>query len=408
MFIQIIKKKAKIKYSYFQIFFIAFIFIGFISYIISLFYKSSIGRVTGYKVIFGFSSLGFQNLFQYFYIICLSFLILNLFNNKNEIINLVKLFINVGIISSIIGLFIYLLYSLDLSIVIPNVIREFPGPQQGVWDNRLAGTAFEPLAFGNQIGIMIPLTIGLFILCSKDKLKYSIYLFIEFLTLILTFSSGAWISTFVSVIGFFVFLISVYGRKYINKKIIAKGIAVIGILGFFLIGTLYFTDNLNYVKFVISDKFKGSQSMNERRAMNTILLKTFKEYPVIGVGIGRYVFYIDKYGPAGKKQFKFIPRPVPAGWRANNDYFTILAETGILGSSFFVISFIFIFRETFFNTFKFRRDRYFILLCSILTSICIILIQMAVAFLIYSYYLWILIGLALVFARNYKETGETN
>lgn len=391
----------------FQKFYLVFFAAVILSYILSLFYKLPPNTVSNYKQVLGFSSLPVQNLVQYVFIFCFLIIFGCNFRTKKEIYSLINLFINVGVVSCIFGIVIYLLDYYKIPFYLPNIIRYIDG-RGGVWENRLLGTAFEPLAFGNQVAVLIMLTAARFFLLKGEKNAANIiFLIIEVATLVLCFSTGAWISCFMSnLLLLAVLFIKGSKNNYVSFRKILTYVLYVLICIVLLNGFLKMTNNSENMKSTVIDKFNNSQSISERTGMNITLLRTWKSNPIFGVGIGNFVYYIEKYAP--ESQFEYIPVPVPATWRANNDYLTILAETGAVGLGTFILLFIVMLKWLLDMIKKVRLDNTLVLYLGSFCSITVIVIQMSAAFLVYNIYFWLIIGISLNLREiiNDSDTGK--
>lgn len=390
--------KKEFKINFFYKLFLVFIIYNLLTYVISWNYPYIFNSVSQYGTS-KFINLSVANLLSYVCAWFLSILTYNFINNKNRIVTILNLFIYVGNIVSVLSIILYFLFSKGLILNLPDLLFRNVYGIPAVLGNRLIGTAYEPLAFGNQTAILIPITLGLFF--YNKEIRYLIFTIIELITLIFTFSTGAWICFTISIFIMFLLINIKLGKmsKMKNVVIIIFVCLLIVMIGIFI---MYFTKLGTVVMSTLIDKLFGtmsdSYSLSERRGMNKALINIFINYPIFGVGVGRFVYYIEKFAPMS--QFMYINLPIPPDWKANNDYLTILAETGIIGMGIFAALIINIIN----NVRSFINDnkdyKFIIIYIGIFCSILIVLLQMFFGFFIYNYYLWILVGILFSISDN--------
>ena len=393
----LLRYKNQFKISRFYKIFFVFIIYNLITYMFSYYYSDGINIVTA-NDLGRLSNFSIANLLSYLGAWLLSVLTYNYINSKRESVKLLTVFIFVGNLVSIFCIILYLFALKGIILNIPQfIVGRFYGVP-GVIGPRLFGTAYEPLAFGNQTAVLIPITLGLFL--YNKKIVLLIFIFIESITLLLTLSTGAMSSLAVSM---FIMIILMHSKL----KKVAKGSNFIVLTSIFIILIIIGTEMINYtdlgksLTFAIIGKISGSSSLNERNGMNEALINIFKSYPIFGVGIGRFVYYLEKFAPPS--QFQFIPLPIPVDWKANNDYLTVLAETGAVGFMFLMTLIIHIIKKAYNFININKNDKYLTVYIGLFCSILIILLQMTSGFFIYNYYLWILVGVLLGLAdRKYE------
>lgn len=195
---------------------------------------------------------------------------------------------------------------------------------------RVQSTALEPLYFANYL--LIPLLIGAsFLLLQPRVLRVwqKATLAVAFLAFILTMSRGA----FAAIIPAFL-LIIVLGMHYKQlsragfKKFLA-GTAVLFIIAVGLVGfAAWFSQAGNGVKtyFQQITSVASSGSFTERAHMRQEAIKIFNSHPLLGVGVEGITPYLRGYGSTR------TPNDVIA---LNNQFFELLAETGIAGAALF-------------------------------------------------------------------------
>ena len=207
---------------------------------------------------------------------------------------------------------------------------------------RLNGTGKEPLNFANYLVLAIPITFFLITLEKRKVMNNLLWLVfsLEVFALILTFALGGWIGLSVVILFSLVFGFHTVWRY--RSRLLISGIAVA--LGIALMLNIYPSLSLGFKAFgakiesLIGINYFGFDyspsrySVEDRKVLTAAAIKIFKQYPVVGVGLGNYTFHFNKYRPPQVQRYNFVTV-------ANNQYLEVLAETGILGFIFY-ISFI--------------------------------------------------------------------
>lgn len=248
---------------------------------------------------------------------------------------------------------------------------------------RIHATFPTPNDFGCYIYSIMPFTLVYFF--TKFKLKLSRFLFLAlflllFTCLILTISRGAW----------FAFLASIL---FMSMWIHHLGIFLL-VLGIFIIATQQFYGP--YLKERLRNFFVFLDTSSiDRRIIWQTAWKMFVFRPLIGVGLGTFMFNFKKFVIAGY--------PHGASY-AHNCYLQIASETGILG----LISFLFIITLFFYHGIKALNSQaktffWYVLLASLAAMLGYAL-QMTVDTTFYSLDLgmlfWILLGLGIAAMRS--------
>jgi hypothetical protein len=216
---------------------------------------------------------------------------------------------------------------------------------------RLTGTATEPQVFGNFLLLGWPLSLVLLI--KRSNWVNLLSVFILSLSLIMTFSMGAWLGALGGLL-----LIGVLSYKGLSVKL---GISLIAILvliiGCLTIFSLVYPPYLaNFDKYtsklmvwnikkeatIYKESIKGRNPEEyrgdivnrfddklQRVWMGQAAINMFRAKPLLGVGPGNYGFLYNEYKPSGTPRKPYMEK-------THNAYLEILAETGILGLTVFL------------------------------------------------------------------------
>jgi len=216
---------------------------------------------------------------------------------------------------------------------------------------RLTGTATEPQVFGNFLLLGWPLSLALLI--KRSNWLNILSVFILSLSLIMTFSMGAWLGALGGLL-----VIGILNYKYLSVKLglilIAVLVLVIGCLA--VLSLIYPPYLANFDKYtsklmvwnvkkeatIYKESIKGRDPEEyrgdlvnrfddklQRIWMGQTAINMFRTKPLFGVGPGNYGFLYNEYKPSGTPQKPFQEK-------THNAYLEILAETGILGSITFL------------------------------------------------------------------------
>ena len=267
---------------------------------------------------------------------------------------------------------------------------------------RIQSTEVEPLYWGNYLIFSITLSIAIITFRKKYKatnnlLKLALISFIlSSINLVFTYARGAWIGEGIAIIVFL--LLYIYIKK-INKKIVlsAIGVLIILIIGFF---TLLKTNHLpSSIKNVVTRA--ENLSSPDRIYLDTNSIEAFIRHPLIGIGDGGF-------GPfMSQNPFVMPPQNYTQiegfGWAiVNNEYLSILTNTGILG---FVLFAIFMF-TLLIRSFKAIRkkinniDQETIILIASLSSMIGMFAQYATFSVIYILQIWMVIVIVSITSYN--------
>ncbi|HEC84644.1 MAG TPA: O-antigen ligase domain-containing protein [Thioploca sp.] len=248
---------------------------------------------------------------------------------------------------------------------------------------RIQSTAYEPLYFANYLLIPIAILFALF-LAGNNVIRsgWTIALFsLGVVNLVLTVSRGGYLALAVTLL--------LIGVIYFKKLFIVRNIViiVIGTVVLFWVvlqtlgtgGELFTLDKFQEH---VTNAFYGA-SYDERIETFDQAFIAWREYPIIGVGIGGF-------GPYVARHPYYIPHD---GWRiVNNEFIEILAENGIIGLLLFMsVLFVLIVRSI--KAIMVARDNYLRAIMVALLGVCLgIIIQYQTFSTLYVVHIWFLIG----------------
>jgi O-antigen ligase len=176
-----------------------------------------------------------------------------------------------------------------------------------------------------------------------------------------------------------------YLRKVLTlRNIIIFGLAVV-IIGWVVVRTLGVGGDLfTMEKFQehISNVFYGA-SYNERIATFDNAMVAWRDHPWLGIGVGGFGPYIASHP-------QYMPKD---GWRiVNNEFLEVLAETGVVGLSFFFIFIVFLVVRTL-KAILLTKDNYLrAVLVGLLGAFIGVLVQYQTFSTLYIMHVWFLIG----------------
>ena len=256
---------------------------------------------------------------------------------------------------------------------------------------RIQAFSMEPLYFANYL--LIPLCVGLALFINKQEIfkrwQLAVLIAILMINFILTVSRGGYLGLVVALLILGLFLLKkIFTWKNIVIGIVTAGIVVYGV-AFALSKGEYRATN-EFLKHVKFEDITQGESIQGRLITFENALRAYEQSPTIGIGIGNY-------GPWAKNYPLVIPK---TGWDiVNNQYIELLAETGIVGLSAFVIIILVIILRTFI-AFKYASDIFLkSVLIGLFAAFIGILIQYNFMSTLYIIHIWVLIGM-LVAVQN--------
>lgn len=222
----------------------------------------------------------------------------------------------------VISLIIASVISLILNYIYPGLVQTWAGGvhlnDKGFRVNRFAGFASEPNYWGNLFLFLFPITfIGIFNKSIRSELRLNlIMLMIIIIFAVLTFSTFTHLSMLLALVGIFFF-------KFNNVKKIRMVFVSLTLLA--LVGLV----SSKYVGYIWAKLTTlGTSSSFERFYWSYSAFNMWLESPLIGHGLGTYIFHFKDYIP-------FIT--IPPAEQANSVFLATLAEQGIIGLLFLLL-----------------------------------------------------------------------
>jgi MFS family permease len=216
---------------------------------------------------------------------------------------------------------------------------------------RLSGTATEPQVFGNFLLMILPVSWAF--LTQRMNLFNYLAVFILGLSLVMTFSMGAWVGAGA---GFVLFIVLSIKRIHTNYHLILISIMALILVMLILLSFIYPSYLKGFDKYVSKLKlWKTSEELKvyresikgqkediyrgdivnrfddklQRSWMGQAAWNMFISKPVFGIGPGNYGFLYNEFKPAGTPRKPYMEK-------THNAYLEILAETGIIGLAVFL------------------------------------------------------------------------
>lgn len=251
--------------------------------------------------------------------------------------------------------FLFVETSYILNIFIENYSFENPPTRL----REFQGLAYNQNIASNSIMCKIPLTLYFLFKAKSKTYEYLLLtlLAISIFVLLIIGSRSTIYSTYlllISLIGLFIF-----SKKQnfldLNRKLLLKPILII--LSVFIFQNILYRNSTSNLQAVNRSLQLDDYSTNYRLKLWESSLEMLMDYPILGVGIGNWKIMSIKYGKENINQYE-VPK------HAHNDFFQIIAETGILGGLFYILFFIspFYFVVINFKSISTERKRFTILL----------------------------------------------
>jgi O-antigen ligase len=241
---------------------------------------------------------------------CIFLLIVNLVNNREKLVKVVRVFILSGTVLSGLGIAVFF-----IALVFPDLVESLTSP----WVvPRVKMFSYESGYFANYLITIIPITISLYLRNDSQVFHRRNLLFqiaVQCLCLFLTFSTAGWGSLFISLA---IFLL-------MNNKKYIKPFLTYGLIAFILIVPFYY---FNSTVHQLIDSTINKELHPERTFGRQVASELFASHPWIGVGFGNSDLYVVM-----SKQMVTV----------NHLYLGLLADVGILGFFSFLLFIIFLF-----------------------------------------------------------------
>jgi len=296
--------------------------------------------------------------------ILIYFAIITFVNTEKRFCKCLNVYIISAIFVSILGIyqFLSIYFHLNLPLERLPVINPSLGgglSAIGFWEGlpRVSSTLREPTYFGNYLITIIPILLGGVIYkqyyFAKSKKSMYFLLFLLFTALIVTFSRAPYVGMIIATL--ILFFISSRYNFLLTLSIFIKFSLIVGS------GILFLSFAIRKnILLIILERYFSIQIMHdistfERATMIITQLNIFKKFPILGVGLGNFGFYYNKFKPdwgyaVAESGKSFFP--------SQNIYGEIMAETGILGiTSFFLVLLLVVIIGL--KTFKYSKSSFY-------------------------------------------------
>lgn len=203
----------------------------------------------------------------------------------------------------------------------------FLGVDNSWWrpENFLASTYVNHNHFAGYLEMAMPLTVAFTLALKKDKvsskskfmmLRIGLILSLVFMlvALLLAQSRGAWLSLTISLIVMNIILVK---RRVLPKWALYIFLFIIFVAVAYILGG---TDDVAY-RFRSVEQINNESFLGGREKIWKGSIKMIADNPIIGTGIGTFVWGLPQYRPEGLKSRAHY---------AHNDYLHMMAEMGIL------------------------------------------------------------------------------
>jgi len=280
------------------------------------------------------------------------FLLIIYLNTETKIYKVFNVLLFTGLIASVYGLYQFIGYYLGLPGT--NLFNSNVGFATAENSKLFLGSSFtdllriratapEPAMFGNFLLCVIPIQTSLVLSKYSIKKRNYVYLLIMLVAFLLTFSKGAFLALFVSL------LIVI---KYINqnqdyKRMLFKLFLIILFIALVFSGLISFFLNTSLLSAIgfIGDRMYQIINPNDisnltRLSSYIAAIKMILYFPIFGVGFGNFGFYYFQFSPS-------LNIPEHFYWPvSNNIYLNVFSELGLIGIILFMLIIIFLLRES--------------------------------------------------------------
>ena len=340
--------------------------------------------------------LGWNNLMQLIIAYFIFTYVLNIVSNEKILLNVLRILIISGTIVCAISLIVW------FSNIYLHIPISLPLSRGGVMGGVNVALAFEPLAFANQILVVLPLVT--FMLIMREKVVFPrpaviIIFIINLMALLSTSSVGGIAAYFVAIL---ITMLLIRGMM-LKKRILSSALIVI----ILLLGPIIYLQNMSreyYINYMFNKIgrafFSTSVKGFDRAANNESLLRMFRDNPIAGVGFGNFGYSYKYYCPDNS------PVIDTGIFKANNDWLTILGETGGVG---FMLFFVFI-ASILYRAYKYIKHDTLgnkIIIIGLTASNLAIWLQALGGFFIQSAYVWVIMAVLLA-AININKRSSVN
>lgn len=313
------------------------------------------------------------------------FLVLNLKGKKDEVLKYLKFYIYVVFGLTLFGYFQYLLYIKTGTII--GAFWNIPGNVA-----RVGATFWDVNHYGALLAALLPV-LGVLILTEgtlKKKIFYSFMFLSMFATLFLTNSRTAWIIDGVALLTF--------ASLFLFRKIGVRGFGYVFLaLALFSIPLAKeYSNKDSFFRAKVKQYFHyRMDSFDSHFMLLTGTYQIFEQYPILGGGYGSFFEHFSKTAIA-PTYFGRDPAALNTRVPAHTIWGELIAETGVLGLSTFLLFIFLMLGVLFYNALKNKNTKESLLslaMGSVITGWC-------VGGVFYSYnaeFFWILITLFFIY-----------
>lgn len=345
--------------------------------------------------------------------ILIYFAIITFVNTEKRFYKCLNVYIIGAIFVSILGIYQFLSIYFRLNLPferLPIINPSLGGGLSaiGFWEGlpRVSSTLKEPAYFGNYLVTVIPILLGgliykqYYFAKSKKVMYFLISLF--FIALIITFSRAPYVGMIIALL---VLLMTSLFYNFSSvcheflKLIIGIGAGLLFLT--FITGRNIF---LMVLRRFFSIQIMYDISTLERSTMIVTQLDIFKKFPILGVGLGNFGFYYNKFKPDWGYA---VAESGSSFFHTQNIYGEIIAETGILGITSFCLVLLLVVVIGL-KTFRYSKSYYY--KATSLGLVSGFVGYMVTMFAVGDFYnfpfMWVLMGLIVVQNRIQKNTNK--
>ncbi|MBN1559451.1 O-antigen ligase family protein [candidate division KSB1 bacterium] len=268
--------------------------------------------------------LAFMEVFRMIKVFMLFFILLNNIRDQRDIRLAMWVLISTVALESIVA-GLQILKGGRLGLAFLGEAPPDPDGNASLW--RVMGTLGHPNKLATFLELLLPLTMGAFLIEKKLWLKMTTVgiLGLGLITLIMTGCRGAWIGF---VVAFLIFVVFSLRNRHIKAKRLLKPV-VLALLLMTMVAVA-FSDMLT--ERVFGDDYGSAES---RIPMYQIAINVIAANPIGGVGINNYQVNMREYNDSVRAmRYTTIPRPV------HNMYLLVAGETGFIGFTAMIVMLI--------------------------------------------------------------------
>jgi O-antigen ligase len=196
--------------------------------------------------------------------------------------------------------------------------------------NRVSGTVGWPNTFGAYAATILSVGLALWIFDVGGRFRILVMAACGagFVSLILSFSRGAWMALLVGVAcSFFLG----WRKVWLSTRSLAKLTAIA--LPALMVGMLFGSSIVTR----LTEVHPGMDTLVDRMKLIQVALNMIAAQPLLGVGINTFVAVMRQYDTTGVTYY--FPQPV------HNVYLLVAAETGLVGLALFLYLIVIVLRE---------------------------------------------------------------